>query len=655
MNTKRLFIFLALGFFAAPIVAFASSPFDITFPIPELGNCADNAACKAYCDDSANNNACVAFAELHGIKIDKENDVQARAKLIREQGGPGGCQSDGDCRAYCEDPAHQDECIAFAEAHGFMSKDQAERAKRFSRIAREGGPGGCKGEEECRAFCEDPDHFKECVAFAEKQGFIDPEEAQRIKRLPPVGPGGCKGAECKTYCDDPAHQEECIAFAEQNGLIGKDEAERAKKFAGKPGPGGCRGEACRTYCADPAHHEECVNFAIENGFMSKDEGERAKKFSRIAQQGGPGGCKGEGCKAYCEDPAHQEECFQFAKEHKLVSEDELHMMERGRELSKKVKEAGGPGGCTSDKECQEYCKNPEHVDECLAFAVEHGGFKKEDAQRMLKEFVRGANRSGPEGFGGSGDDAKRFEQEHLDRFEEFRTLEGQFRRPEGASLGGFMEGPGGCKGPEECIKFCSDPVHRDECAKFNLSIGVPPPGEMFRQGEPGSEGGYQGKLEGLRTCGPQPGMPTPQGCTGPVCKEGRWEFICPQGERRMPPSPDGSYQPGALPPSGAVPYLPISGTENREGIVCTQEFRPVCGENKRTYPNACYAKRDNVAITKEGPCESFGITPPQTGTYPSPYQQPMYQKEQVPAPSGVFPPPPFASVLGSFLKLFLLK
>lgn len=712
-NTLTFLFFIGIAFFGFTALALASSPFDIIFPIAELDNCADKDACKAFCDDSANAQKCLAFAERHGITVRKNEEVHERAKLIRDQGGPGACQSERECRAFCENPAHEGECLEFARKHGFISEKKAKFAKK---VMVEGGPGGCKGEEECRAFCENPDNFNECLAFAEKNELIGAEKAGRIRRLPPVGPGGCRGRECKDYCENPDHQEECIVFAEQNGLMSKEDAQRAKKFAGKPGPGGCRGEQCREFCHNPANEEACFQFAVENDLIPKEEMERIKKFKDAALQGGPGGCRGRACEDYCENPDHQEECFAFAKKNNLISEDELKMAERGRDLSRKVKEQGGPGGCKSDTECQAYCRNPENVEACLAFAVAHGGFKKEEAEHMLKEFVHEARRGrrGPEEFRPrEDDDFDRFEDDRFERFEQFRVLEGQFRKPEGFEGGfsggpggckgpeecikfcsdpahqsecgifrgpdirfdeqehgeleegrgiirGVIEGPGGCKGPEECVRYCSDPLHRDECAKFNPSRGGPPPGDIFRRVRPGSESEFRPPREegaggSAAVCaGPKPLMPAPMGCAGPVCKEGRWEFECPEGERREPPSPDGLFKPGAFSPpsSGTPPFPSVGGTEARDGIVCTQEFHPVCGENKRTYPNGCYAKRDNVAVVKEGPCEPFGAGDPSGATVPLPDLNPSqphtgFEPQPYPSPS-LYPQKPPASSTSDF-------
>jgi len=41
--------------------------YHITFPVAALGNCGSLMACKAYCDDSSNQAACVTFAKEKGF------------------------------------------------------------------------------------------------------------------------------------------------------------------------------------------------------------------------------------------------------------------------------------------------------------------------------------------------------------------------------------------------------------------------------------------------------------------------------------------------------------------------------------------------------------------------------------------------------------
>src|SRR6266404_8416038 len=46
----------------------------ITFPIPELGNCASKDACRVYCNDTANIDVCVSFAKAHGLMNKDDGD-----------------------------------------------------------------------------------------------------------------------------------------------------------------------------------------------------------------------------------------------------------------------------------------------------------------------------------------------------------------------------------------------------------------------------------------------------------------------------------------------------------------------------------------------------------------------------------------------------
>ncbi len=544
-TTYFLWACLAVMFLFGVPHALGASIFDIEYPIAELGGCADRTACKQYCDDAANGDACLAFAQKYGLADKKTIE---KAKVVQEEVGPGGCKGADECHAYCEDvsheaecvefgvqkgfmtraeadrilkpgpggcrgraceqychdPAHEEECFAYAEANGLIPKEEAKRIREFKKKFKkdEGGPGGCRGERACRAYCEDPEHITECVSFAEEHGFMDKDHAKLIKKTAGKGPGGCKGSDaCRAYCDDTAHQEECINFGEENGFMTKEEAARARKFAGKAGPGGCRGEQCRDFCNQAGNEEQCLEFAEREGIIPKEEAARAKKFMAASRDGGPGGCRGVQCRDYCNDPSHQEECFGFAKKQGLITKEEEEEFEAGAKIQEIVKTSGGPGGCKSDDECRNYCTDPSHVEECVAFGATHGGMPPEQVREMLKNFTerRFEARGGPGEFGGGGfEEFERFEQDAGRRFDEFRALEQEFRGKEfpgfspesggfpggpdggfpGGAPGGFpggrggasgegqgrgeaFAGPGGCTSPAECIKYCTE--HRDEC------------------------------------------------------------------------------------------------------------------------------------------------------------------------------------------------
>lgn len=468
------------------------------------GGCQGEAECKVYCQDLAHGQECLDFAVQNGLM--SEDEIK-KAELLLEGKGLGGCSSPEECKAFCEDPSNHDVCFEFAKENELLGQEEIAEIEAHEKALEdfEEGPGGCESEDKCRAYCQDTAHADECLEFGVKQGVISEEEAKRFKKLAlGGGPGGCKGeVECKAYCDEPSHQAECIDFAVENGFMSKEEAKFAKKLAGKTGPGGCRGQECRAYCENPANMEACISFAGQEGLISSAELAQARKFMKIAQEGGPGGCHGGiECKNYCESSDHQDECFSFAKGKGLLNPEDERNFEIGKKLQQKVKESGGPGGCHDDNECRSYCGEPGHVEECVAFGSAHAGISEEEVRKMLKDFTTG--HMGPPGEFGPPEDIRRFEKEVHSRFEQFRDLESRFRGGEGSpgmmpfggpgGPGGMMSGgmtegdftgsfsgPGGCKTPAECMSYCRE--HLEECRHVDSS-GAPPP----REGQPpGSE------------------------------------------------------------------------------------------------------------------------------------------------------------------------
>ena len=504
----RFFVFasafvalLALGV----TVASAQGAADLSFPVSELGGCESREACEAFCNEPDHIVQCVEFAKRHNLVQYAEN-AEVAERVV--EGGPGGCRSEEECYAYCEGPEHRRACVDFAEQNGFMTFTEATQARadleRGEKFGVESGPGGCTSEESCRAFCEAPAHLETCVSFGVEHGFMSKEEGERARRAPRLtpenpGPGGCLNErECHTYCEAPAHAQECISFAEQNGFMSPEEVAQARKFARLAeveGPGGCRGRSCKDYCESPGHEEECLDFAVREGLIPTEEAAQIKKFLDVSKAGGPGGCRGRACESYCADPGHQEECFAFAVEHDLIPEQERRNAEVGMKLERQLKQGGGPGGCTDENECFVYCREPAHAEECVSFVSSTAGISVEEAQTMLLDFAEkgpGAERFRPRpgelgpphpgefgppgnfntddfnkfGPGAQGEFQRRFEAERERRFKEFG---GESFGDSPARAGQSFAGPGGCKTPQECFAYCSDPANRAACAGFGAS------------------------------------------------------------------------------------------------------------------------------------------------------------------------------------------
>ncbi len=319
MNKKTLINFIAsialagsAFWLASAFLTSAASIFDIQFPIPELGNCADRAACKIYCDDLS----------------------------------------------------HAGDCAAFAKKYGLADETAAKQAKNLPKT----GPGGCAGQDACKTYCDDASHLDECVAFGKEHGLITDAEAERAKQFAnQTGPGGCKGQECRTYCDDPDHQEECFNFAKDKHLLSSEDEknfEVGKKLratvAENGGPGGCKSEKeCRAYCADASHVEECAAFAVAHAGISQQEAEKqiqqfTKNISQIQEQS--------------ENPKD----FQNFQQKSLQRFQEFQQLERqfrgpnARQTeteSTGPQQFKGPGGCSSPSECIQYCS--EHASDCF--------------------------------------------------------------------------------------------------------------------------------------------------------------------------------------------------------------------------------------------------------------------------------------------------
>lgn len=482
----------------------------------------------------------------------------------------GGCEDQEECRDYCNEPENIAACVSFAEQHNLMSKDEAERARRFASVGNI-GPGGCNSKETCEAYCENIDNIEVCLRFAEDNHMLPDEElqeARNVHRILKEGkkfPGDCRGkSQCTAYCENPDHMEECIAFGEESGLMSPEELEKAKKFIPlmKRGetPGGCRTkEQCEEYCLQEDHIDRCAEFALEIGAATKEEMEMFKK----TRGRGPGGCRGrEECEGFCNDPANQEACFKFAEEHGFIEKGQREEIRGHQERLK-----------------NEFGNFPPEVLECI---------KSRMGTEVVEKIRAGTLTPGPE-IG-----------EHLRAcFENFRPqMEGQHQGMPPME-GGFREGgqpmmgkPGGCSTPEECTRYCSDPAHKEECGGFMPHQDMLPQGE-FSKPFPSE---YQRPPETLYSPYPMP--------THDVNYDGSQTY--PTSYPTSSPYPTTFEKPSscvacASPPQGCY----------YEGSSCESCGRIMCPE--KTYQPSPY------------------LSP---FPYPSPYEQQYQQPSASPLPTG---------------------
>lgn len=351
---------VTLSFF---MVADAKSEADIQFPIAELEDCKDKSDCKSFCDNKENIERCVSFAKEHNlISAEEAERAESFAKVGK---GPGGCEGIA-CETYCEDLSHSDECLAFAKEHGFVEKDEIEKIEKVSKILKEGGetPGGCRGKNECQAYCSESSHAEECLAFAEKAGFMPKEELERARKMLPLmakgeTPGGCKSKDqCEAFCQNPDNFEQCIAFAEKAGIMSGKELEMARKTGGK-GPGGCQGRnECETFCNNPANQEICFNFAKEHGILDESKLKDIKEGMGQMRIG------------LDKAPEEVKSCLKENLGENIINDMEAGTLTPGPDIGERVRE------CfekfmpkVREKVGEEFNRAPEEVKTCLESAV----------------------------------------------------------------------------------------------------------------------------------------------------------------------------------------------------------------------------------------------------------------------------------------------
>lgn len=304
----------------------------------------------------------------------------------------GNCENQAACFDYCNEPTHFDACMAFAEENNLLEEEEIEEYRVVNEALVNGGPGGCTNEVECETYCSDVNNLRECISFAEQHGFIDEQElgeAQKVLAALEAGyslPGGCTNEEsCEAYCSESAHMEECLTFAEAAGFMSEEEIEEARNVlsimqSGET-PGGCQSQSeCEAYCEDGAHFDECVDFAVRAGFMSEEEAEVIREMGG-GEFEGPGGCiNEEECRAYCEQEANREECMvffggrdheeeRFDEDEPETYEDEKKYDERydEEELNEERESFSGPGGCVGEQECMAFCSEPANWETCASF------------------------------------------------------------------------------------------------------------------------------------------------------------------------------------------------------------------------------------------------------------------------------------------------
>ena len=328
----------------------------------------------------------------------------------------GNCTNKSSCKLFCDATAHSEACLRFAEKHSMMSQKELTNAKQFQNNGMV-GPGGCEGQNACEQYCGDSTHLDECIVFAKKNGMMSDKQLQESEKVlaaikKGIKPPACSGPkQCNTYCSNPAHMEECMAFSIAAGVIPEGQKEQMQKTleAIRQGakPPSCQPtpppdqidqpvqsesglESCDTYCS--THTEECMSFALATGTVPDNEKEQMQKSLDAIKRGiKPPSCRPkpqmtphnkpdqfgkdlQDCDQYCADSNHVEECVNFSVAMGNMTE---------KQAQSAIKNGNkGPGGCIGKEACNAFCDNPDNQDTCFNFGKDNGMIPEADIQKM---------------------------------------------------------------------------------------------------------------------------------------------------------------------------------------------------------------------------------------------------------------------------------
>ena len=417
----------------------------------------------------------------------------------------GNCRNQEECYLYCQIPQNTPDCWSYGKY--IMNNAQSVLGETTTNITYPITElGNCSDANACFIYCNQPKNQSTCYAYAKNHGLINEEEVENEEEdLPPEKMQeiitsaktelGCEGKEqCMTICSAPENYAKCEAFAkkhnlykgpppidERGGIPPVEILEKAKTELG------CTSErSCMEFCNKPENSEKCMDFAKNNKLMREDDYEKHKKqFNNSKEQKekmleeakAELGCDSyETCAKFCGNPTNVEKCMTLGRRHGM-----------GPPPSQNYPP---PKPCTNEVECRAYCeKNPQ---ECKGFSESKSSFREMNREMKYSPPLSGTP---PSSMNRQTENYIQPEQMKKDGYQKYDDYQKYPDKPETkeAKSGEFL-GPGGCKTEGECKAYCEK--HALDCPGFpkekitpqvqqfntqSTSLGQPPPNPTYSQ------------------------------------------------------------------------------------------------------------------------------------------------------------------------------
>jgi hypothetical protein len=210
MKVKPAFFF-SLLILTVVFLLYPRTTYSYTFPIPELGNCQNQKECHLYCEISTNNAACWSYRVYRTAVLGEESAEQKLSELgfsfpIAELGS---CANLAECKTYCQDPVNQTTCQAYSQnTRAVVSRLLLEKA--VTEL-------GCSTAQECRTFCAEDSNKSLCASFGNRWKIRN-KAKNMVLNLATSQLGCADYEECKAFCEKSLNKEACRNFAVNAGL-----------------------------------------------------------------------------------------------------------------------------------------------------------------------------------------------------------------------------------------------------------------------------------------------------------------------------------------------------------------------------------------------------------------------------------------------------
>ena len=208
---KFFLLFISITFlFSSKVFAI-----DITYPIPELGNCNNAQTCKVYCDQPENKDSCIAFAKSKNLY--KETVRKEKVNTLSFAKDELGCNSIKSCKNYCEQKINQSKCQSFAQKHGlFTSQEVSPKDEELLSKAKQNL--NCDSFDSCKALCDQKANYTKCAGLYQDQVTSD-DRAMFEKYKPLIQEFlGCDSiVTCMAFCMNPLNMPKCQELGNKIG------------------------------------------------------------------------------------------------------------------------------------------------------------------------------------------------------------------------------------------------------------------------------------------------------------------------------------------------------------------------------------------------------------------------------------------------------